>query len=321
MRSYLATQEALRLTDFEVTCKQPKSPDAVLSVTFKALDHGSQKWLDVVKIVRPPPKVFEAQLAKVLDWAELREERAAEILGQIDNQYPFWGSLIPIQSDRLRHTRELLDAAVQMSIFVEMRFKHELACWRPCDYSSQVQPMITTPGHGSLPCGHCTQSRVIVEVLKGLLNSMHHGEPYQSFNRQLGRMADRISVNRLIAGVHFPVDNVAGRLLGTVLGEYFVYRCEGRPTKDAPKLAPWHAGKFDGTKFPGDADFDPFRQPLIPGDKNMPDFYKFALPTDEHNKPVKVGPPQASLLSELWKKAEHECRDLRLVFDPNESTP
>ena len=28
-----------------------------------------------------------------------------------------------------------------MSIFVEMRFKHELACWRPCDYSSQVRAL------------------------------------------------------------------------------------------------------------------------------------------------------------------------------------
>ena len=45
-----------------------------------------------------------------------------------------------------------------MSVLVEMRFKHELACWRPADYSFQVQPMITTPGHGSLPSGHCTQS-------------------------------------------------------------------------------------------------------------------------------------------------------------------
>ena len=99
----------------------------------------------MARIISPDQGVFEKQLAKVLVWAELREERAAEILTQIDNQYCFWGAIVSVHADRLRRTKELIDAAVQMSVLVEMRFKHELACWRPADYSFQVQPMITTP--------------------------------------------------------------------------------------------------------------------------------------------------------------------------------
>ena len=41
---------------------------------------------------------------------------------------------------------------------------------------------------------------------------------------QLQRLAARISINRVIAGVHFPVDAVAGQRMGQALGEYFVMR-------------------------------------------------------------------------------------------------
>ena len=94
---------------------------------------------------------FEAQIPMVLSWAELRNERATEIMAQIDPQYAFWSSIIYMHPDRTKRTFELINMVLQFCVYVEMRFKHALACWRPVEYNAQVQPMITTPGHGSLP--------------------------------------------------------------------------------------------------------------------------------------------------------------------------
>jgi hypothetical protein len=240
--------------------------------------------------------VFNAQLEKVMNWSELREERMSEILTQIEGQYCFWGSIIPVQTDRMRHTRELLDAVVQFAVFAEMRFKHEFACWRPIDLSPQVQPMITTPGHGTFPCGHCTQSFAIYEVMKVLLNTTSGTEQAEAFNLQFRRLATRISTNRVIAGVHFPIDNIAGRFLGTVLGQFFSYVAAESPVER------WLAGQFDGTRLNGNEEFLPNDSPADPA------YYR---PAEWKEQPPKA--PKAKL-HELWKTARKECEALNLVF-------
>ncbi len=82
-------------------------------------------------------------------------------MAQIDPQYAFWSSIVYLHPDRTRRTLELINMVLQFCVYVEMRFKHALACYRPVEYNAAVQPMITTPGHGSFPMGHATQTYAV----------------------------------------------------------------------------------------------------------------------------------------------------------------
>jgi hypothetical protein len=200
-----------------------------------------------------PRSDIPAQIPLVLSWAELRNERATEIAG---------ARLIPPASgrrssapyDRTKRTFELVNIVLQFCVYVEMRCKHALACWRPVEYNAQIQPMITTPGHGSFPSGHATQVHAVAHVLKKLLRlSPTNADRMISETRQ----AARIATNRVVAGVHFPIDSMAGRMLGVTLGDYFVGRCMNGQTLTGRKFIAGPNG-IDGhptTEFnPFDAD-------------------------------------------------------------------
>jgi hypothetical protein len=299
VRSYLCAQTLISSLSFTVHDR----PDRPLSVSMQTWVPGMRKRHELVQLVCPPEELFHEQVLKVLDWADLREERIPEVLTQIGNTYAFWGALVPLHTERMRHTREVLDAAVQFAMFVEMRFKHELACWRPVDYSPQVQPMVSTPGHGSMPCGHCVEAYVIKEVLEGLLGFSDVPSQAQiQLHEQFERTAARISTNRVVAGIHFPVDNVAGRLLGTALGRYFVFLCKGTAKKGSEFVGATRV--FSGNTCPPQIEFEPDWQPLD------------MLAGVYHSKASRFPDiePQDSVLTVLWQAAREELHRLQLPF-------
>jgi membrane-associated phospholipid phosphatase len=137
-----------------------------------------------------------------------------------------------------------------MANWVEMRFKHTLACRRPIDYSPQIQPMILTPGHGTLPSGHATEAFMVAYILWRLIRTAQPGKSLR-WAEQLMRQANRVAINRTIAGVHFPIDSAAGEFLGLVLGEYLYQRCQAADND----LRPIRAWRFDAERYPAAQDF------------------------------------------------------------------
>ena len=152
----------------------------------------------------------------------MRRDRAAEILSQIRGIETFFYGLCPLHPERHRFTIELVAAFYRALVTAEMRIKHELAVPRPVEFSPQIMPMIQTPGHSSFPGGHAVESFMLATVLSAL---MQEGSPrFAGWNVQLAQLAARISVNRIIAGVHFPIDMAAGLVSGAGGGPLFRLR-------------------------------------------------------------------------------------------------
>ena len=184
-------------------------------------------------LTRPSPAFFQRQIPLVMSWAELREDRMAEILTQIDNQTAFIAAVTGLNLQRHPWTFEWLQAALSLVIPVEVRFKHALGCARPVRHSPQVQPIITTPGHGAYPMGHAAQAFMLAVVLRHLMG----WSPGDARSVQLERLATRISVNRVVAGVHFPVDAHAGEALGRIMAGFFLWKCGWAIAKPAGRYA------------------------------------------------------------------------------------
>jgi hypothetical protein len=162
----------------------------------------------------------------------LRRDRASEILSQLTEFFPFFDSICDLNLSRRGFTLELLTALRHVIVLTQMRVKHALAAPRPVDFSPQIMPMIQTPGHSSFPAGHAVEAFAFATVLAELTaarESVLYGGA-RPIRDQLMRVAARISVNRVVAGVHFPVDMAAGMVMGTTLAKFFVASLKGSTT-------------------------------------------------------------------------------------------
>ncbi|HZZ95141.1 MAG TPA: phosphatase PAP2 family protein [Usitatibacter sp.] len=266
--------------------------EMISSVRFLADDDAETATLTgpgnqlLASIKRPTAQVFKAQLDVINNYADLREDRASEIITQMGMQTPFWGMLAFLRPERTPKTIEYLAAAQRFATTVEMRFKHALACPRAIEYSPQLQPMILTPGHGSLPSGHSTQAYTIVEAYWALLPENRRPPLLRA---QLEAQAARVAVNRTVAGVHFPVDTAAGHVLGTALGQYFAATCDPDAVTNTARPR-----EFFGNLFRDDYDPAEFDAQSHPGHLGAP-------------KPITAA--RSNVLNWLWQTARNEWRE------------
>ncbi len=111
-----------------------------------------------------------------------------------------------------------------------MIVKHALAVRRPDQIDGRILPMIPTPGHGSFPSAHATEAYTVLTVMEALVSTWGSLGDIAPRLAMLRGLAERIAVNRTVAGVHFPIDSWAGAALGTALGRAILGRCGQAPS-------------------------------------------------------------------------------------------
>jgi hypothetical protein len=225
------------LAELELTSglEWPAPGDGVRASIGKRHAGGHQEAL---LFVRPQLDIFRDQTKKVLSYSDLRLERAAEVLAQVVPQSAAWSAIAGLTPERHRYTLELMGAGLRLAMLAVMHLKHALGVPRPMEFSPAVQPMILTPGYTAFPSGHATEAYFIARFLPKLvhtaahIDAAHQRVSRQSVASQLHRLAFRVAENRVVAGLHFPIDSLGGQLLGHWLADYAGERCglgEQRP--------------------------------------------------------------------------------------------
>jgi hypothetical protein len=268
-----------------------------VEVPFTAKAKPAQKLraVRIISISRPSDVVLRVQAPLVAEYVDERGERLAEILAQADTLWAFWSAITNLDAVRTPKTVELIANALGWASTITMAFKHALACPRPVDYSSALQPIIPTPAHGSIPSGHGAAAYLFVELVRELLQ-LDDDSPML---RDLRRQAFRIAENRTVAGLHFPVDHIAGRLLGETLAAYFIALNTPAPAKSAA-----FAGSTMG------------KGKAAAADRRMSDEENRALGAEDACSVDAVEVPQPAqppIIKELWDAAKQELQLLGYV--------
>jgi hypothetical protein len=128
-------------------------------------------------------------------------------------------------------------------------------------------------------------------IMERLLNLTNTADPTIDWLR---RLAHRVAQNRVVAGVHYPVDSVAGRLVGETLAEFFYSRCTQQ------------AAKFMKARFYADS---------ASADVNLEDEPNAAA---FEGRVTGVGQPSTVttadlVLNQMWEDATAELQELGLL--------
>ena len=216
-----------------------------VKVTGNARSVNVRLFKESCRIEAPVADEFEKALEVVEALAEMRGERAGEIMAQLRYHPAFWANILPLNPRTTPRTLELMAVAVAFTSHVVQRAKLLFNLPRPAELSPRIQPLIPTPPYSTFPSGHAAESRVLACLLHELVvGAMSKPDPNadeweKRLANLLPKLADRIAKNREIAGIHFSADSESGKALGTFLAKQLCNAAHKDSPEDAP-AAPGH---------------------------------------------------------------------------------
>jgi len=173
----------------------------------------------IVEVSPPLAADLATQVRYVRGYADLRVDRGPEIYTQMTDIFSFFGQATRLNGRDREATLELLSIVQGICISLEMPMKHY--CWlpRPVDMDPLTLPVIQTPDHSSFPSGHAVEAFATARILSSLMTLERPTPQSPSAWTTPYRIAHRIAANRVIAGVHYPIDSIAGAVMGVGIAD------------------------------------------------------------------------------------------------------
>jgi acid phosphatase (class A) len=161
---------------------------------------------------------LQDQAVQILQLALERDNRFVEIIDQDDGEgaMNYTLGMLKIEPGRNPATNLMVRVGRRIGEQVAMCLKGDFMSPRPSQLCPAITPMIEPPATPSFPAGHAVQSYLIAYLLGYCLQKLpqHYFPATPSYANQatgsLFSLAARISQNRIIAGVHYPIDIEAG---------------------------------------------------------------------------------------------------------------
>lgn len=148
-----------------------------------------------------------------------RADALGEILSQNEEFASYFMNAMSARPGSYPATALVLSIASLVGTFAAMYFKRAFARPRPSMLCPALLPPVSVPGHASFPSGHSTQSHLMALCMNEVFqNAPNPALPQQAAMQvDLSALADRISRNREVAGLHYPSDTAAGIELAGML--------------------------------------------------------------------------------------------------------
>lgn len=202
-----------------------QSIQAVDQITFTSTQTWSPhllKWANdalntpSITLSEPPKNSSAVTKAELVALHVYQRERTEEKIAEIKRENHIYGALFAdktfaqlINPKNRPQTFALMhDLMITLEAVNTMRQKQIYNRVRPSYLDPTLIPVVEVPQHPAYPSGHATQAHLRALVLSQL-DPVNHAAYMQS--------AERISLNREIAGVHYPSDSQAGVLLAAQL--------------------------------------------------------------------------------------------------------
>lgn len=169
---------------------------------------------------------LDPALLDIVDAAGEREDRFAEILHQRDAEgcITYWMGMLSIDPPKHPHTSLLIRVARKLGEMIVMCLKENLDAARPSQICPAIVPAFDPPRTATYPAGHALQSYLISYLLLRVMPQMAQSQKpatWEEPHNGLFALARRVADNRVIAGVHFDIDNKAGFLIAKEIDEWF----------------------------------------------------------------------------------------------------